>query len=158
MELYLDLPITVVLKRSGAEDEELEITVRDTPPESGEMMEQLRELKRQIDRHSARAALLPEKKELAKAAGDTKTLKALIKEEEKLIRKLERLTEQVEEISAPEVLERIAKERFDATVSGPGAARLREAAEEIGYRRIMTAIAEEVAAAGKKRSSGSRES
>ena len=142
MKLTLEWPIDVIVERADGV-EELHVTFRDMTAKEraahAEKSRQITQLIRDAQRLSAASEILQQRKSVA----SPEELPALLDREEDLIAKLDAVTERIE--AAESELEEVAKERFDLCVSGPDADRLREVAEAVGYRTVVTSLQEEAA-------------
>lgn len=146
MELVLEYPINVVVKRSDSE-EKLKVVYRyPTKKEEKEFREIEKKLlglmKRSRKLHSSLEAI--EKKiEYAEKRGDWEAAEKHLNKKQKLEEEYEKLLEELEQEGGQDIGEVISKKKFEVLVGGEDKEKLQELAEIVGYTRIVSQLDKE---------------
>ena len=146
MELVLEYPINVVVKRSDSE-EKLKVIYRyPTKKEEKELREIEKKLNGLIKRsRKLNSALITvEKKiEYAEKRSDWEAAEKHLSKKQKLEEEYEKLVEEIEKEGGDDIVEIINKKRFEILVGGEDKKKLQELAEIVGYTKIVAQLDKE---------------
>lgn len=143
MELVLEYPIDVVVKRSDGE-ETLHIVYRyPTKKEEKEFRKiekKILDLLKRYRKLGSEISVLDKKIEYAEKREDWEAAEKYVDQKQKLEEEYEQLLEALDKEGGQDIAEVVNRKKFDVLVSGEDKERLKEIADVVGYTRIMTQL------------------
>lgn len=156
MDLFLEVPIIVNLRKAGQVEETLSVSLREyTKSEKTKLAKQEDTFTKLIEKSQKHLRLvdkLETKIELQKSAEDFSGALTTFSELEEAEKKADSIADEIKELGGNDFYERKAKENFISLVSGTGKERLGEIAETKGYLKVMHLLNEEKKEVEKKQS------